>query len=137
VPVSALRQLLEHGDRSQDGKRPPVRSRHVERQAEIMPSSFVEELSHVDPPPALLPHHWKDAEKKNETKETIPSFSEAASGTDKFSTLAPHLAFLAPLRILVHRVDLVAPAAIRDLRSFPDVEGPDQGPEERLASEIA
>ena len=77
-------------------------------------------MTHVDPPPSLLSHHWKDAEKKNEVEETIPALEDAVSGHETFRRLAAKVAFLAPLRVLVHRVDLVAPVNVNDLKSFPD-----------------
>jgi len=137
VPVAEVRRLVEGGGEPADRSRRPARARRVERQEVITPAAFVEGLTHVDPPPALLPHHWKDAQKKNEAKETIPSVEEAAAGTDSFSSLAGRVAFLVPLRILVHRVDLVAPVNVRDLKSFPEAEGPDQGPEEKVGSTFA
>ncbi|HEV2727720.1 MAG TPA: serine protease, partial [Solirubrobacterales bacterium] len=135
VPVAEVGRLIAQGGGSAEIRRASGRVRRAERQAVITPSAFIEELTHVDPPPALLSHHWKDAEKKNETKETIPSLGEAATGSDSFSSLVGRLSFLAPLRILVHRVDLVAPVNVRDLRSFPDGEDSDQSPVEQVASE--
>jgi hypothetical protein len=63
-------------------------------------------------------------------QETIPALGDAVSGLEPFRALAAKVAFLAPLPVLVHRVDLVAPVNVKDLRSFPDVEVDDQGPEE-------
>jgi S1-C subfamily serine protease len=136
IPVAEVRRLVEEGGRPPEDRQPQMRTRRIERQATITPSAFIEELTHVDPPPALLPHHWKDAEKKNETKEAIPSLGEAAAGTDSFSVLAGRITFLSPLRILVHRVDLVAPVNVRDLKSFPDTEGPDKEPEEQVVTKF-
>jgi hypothetical protein len=135
VPAARIRELIEGGDR--EVLRERSRRRPEPPREKLKPSTFIEGLTHVDPPPALLTHHWRDAQRKNEAKETIPRLEEAASGSETFSSLAGRVAFLAPLRALVHRVDLVAPVNIKDLVSFPDAEDPEQGSEEKVGSEIA
>ncbi|HMI81276.1 MAG TPA: hypothetical protein VK480_05765, partial [Solirubrobacterales bacterium] len=131
------RRLTKQGEGTADGLPQAPKGRTTGKPPSVIkPSDFIEELTHADRPPALLPHHWKDAEKKNEVKETIPSAREAATGTDDFSSLAGGFEFLAPLRVLVHRVDLVAPVAVRDLVSFPDMDDRDRGPDEMVTTEF-
>lgn len=129
VPVDCVRKLMEGGS---EPTVPGARARRAPEPPKeaVMPSAFVADVTHVDPPPSLLSHHWKDAEKKNEVEETIPALEDAVSGDETFRTLADKVAFLAPLRILVHRVDLVAPVNVKDLKSFPDAEAEQLGPEE-------
>jgi S1-C subfamily serine protease len=135
VPVARLQALLEGGIGSTDGApleradRGPGRGEAVTRA-----SAFIDELTNVETAPALLPHHWKDADSKNETRETIPAAEEAHSGSEKLTNLVAGLAFRAPLRVLVHRVDLVAPVAVAELASFPSIEDEDPGPAEKHAS---
>lgn len=136
VPAARIRKLMEGGGEAGASRQRP--RRRADRPREILrPSTFVEDLTHVDPPPALLIHHWKDAQKRNEAKETIPSRGEAASGAESFASLAGRVTFLAPLRVLVHRVDLVAPVNVKDLVSFPDAESQEHGPEEKVGTEFA
>jgi hypothetical protein len=133
VPVSEVRKLMRAGDESEVADR-LVEVRAFTQEA-VAPSAFIEELTHVDPPPALLTHHWKDAQRKNETKETIPSRQEAASGSDAFSSLAGDLAFRVPLRVIVHRVDLVPPTSVRDLASFVEIDMEEEEPDEKVGTE--
>jgi S1-C subfamily serine protease len=135
IPVDEVRRAAESdaGASAVGGTR--GRRRSPGQELTISPSDFIEEVTHVDPPPALLIHHWKDAQKKNETTETIPSLEDAVAGTDGFTSLVDDLAFFTPLRVLVHRVDLVAPSNVRDLASFPEMDADEQRPDEKIASE--
>jgi len=135
VPVDRVRRLMEGGGEPAPPTGRPRRAPEPAREA-IMPSAFVADVTHVDPPPSLLSHHWKDAEKKNEVEETIPALEDAVSGHESFRALADRVAFLTPLRVLVHRVDLVAPVNIKDLKSFPDTQVEEPGPEEKVATEF-
>lgn len=138
IPIEALRELIDGGDEPSVDRHSRGRMRAARHGSSVtQPATFIEELTHVEVAPSLLPHHWKDAEAKNGTKESIPPITEAAGGTEKFSSLATNLAFLTPLRILVHRVDLVAPSSVRDLKSFPDADSHDLGPDEEVGSEFA
>lgn len=132
VPVQEVRKLTQADGEPAVAPR-PVETRAFEQEV-VAPSAFIEELTHVDPPPALLTHHWNDAQRKNETKETIPSLEEAASGSDRFSSLAGELAFRVPLRVIVHRVDLVPPASVRDLASFVEIDIEDEEPDEKFGT---
>jgi hypothetical protein len=125
VPSDAVRRLIEApGDIAADPSPPPPTGLAAAR-AFVAPTEFVEGLTRVDPPPALLIHHWKDAQKKNDTTEVIPASGEGPKGSNDLASLVAGIEFFAPLRVLVHRVDLVAPSSVRDLASFPEVEVPD------------
>ncbi len=133
IPVAAVRRLIEAGGEATAASEPaPAGRMNGGERALMAPSVFIGELTNVDPPPALLTHHWKDAQKKNDTSETIPAAGEAVTGSDDFSALVGELAFLAPMRVLVHRVDLVAPSGVRDLTSFPDEEDEEPDTEEPI-----
>jgi S1-C subfamily serine protease len=131
VPVDYVRRMMEGGTEAAVAGGRPRKPPEPPRQ-EIMPSAFVANVTHVDPPPSLLSHHWRDAEKKNEVEETIPALEDAVSGHESLQRLAARVTFLAPLRVLVHRVDLVAPVNVTDLKSFPDTEVEEQEPEEQF-----
>jgi hypothetical protein len=134
IPLEPLRRLMQ-GEPVEPGERSGASGAGARsRDPVTKPSTFVEGLTDLDAAPALLRHHWKDAETKNETRETIPSAEEAVVGSDKFSSLAAKLAFQNPLRILVHRVDLVAPSGVAELSSFPGAEQEDLGPDEEMVA---
>lgn len=132
APLAALRELMEGNEGEPTGRQGGTQRRGPVHDSVTRPSTFIDELTRVDEAPALLRHHWKDANARNEIKEKIPSLENAVEGTDKFSSLAANLAFQAPLRILVHRVDLVAPSKVIDLSSFPTADQEDHGPEEEM-----
>ncbi len=128
--VAAIRRLLA-GDRDDDGVRPGARPRRPDA-IEVKASTFVEGLTHVENPPALLTHHWKDAGDGNKTTETVPAAEDAAAGDEQFANLAASLRFQVPLRVLVHRIDLVAPTNVAKLVSFSVEEAGEEDSEEKV-----
>ena len=129
--AAAVRKLIEGDVQCVDASRHEVGSRSAP--VEVKASAFVEDLTHVENPPALLTHHWKDADTENETERTIPAAEDAAAGDDRFGkNLAATLAFQAPLRVLVHRIDLAAPVNVTELASFSADDIDDSDSEEKV-----
>jgi S1-C subfamily serine protease len=117
VEADAVRELLERdGDADADTAvvfdedRSPATNGTVQR-----PTDFLSALFAADPDPmGFLPQHWTDADDQH-----FPELTLGAGGFEfvRLDGLVAAVEFLRPVRLIVHRVDVTAPLAARELAS--------------------
>jgi putative serine protease PepD len=80
-------------------------------------SDFMAELRREGDDVALLPRHWRSPNGAHVVSGTIPASVRTVDAHEALARLSGGVAYLKPLRVLIHRIDLTRPVQADDLSS--------------------